>query len=202
MSAPMDIDFKLNWKREEKKVEQSDFITKKRKYNQIVPYTEKPEPTIDNLKPKTENPHTTSSTKISIHTLPYLLYTYTYALMNICMLILLAYIAVTTILMFQKEINGKIKIRKKIIIKIIEKAKYNYAVNKCEPNQRVPALQGLCDKWECEMSRGIDSVEVFKIISEVIGDFIDTFVGRISLRSVAFGLAFFSVYLLLRNKNK
>ncbi|KAM0685794.1 hypothetical protein COBT_002992, partial [Conglomerata obtusa] len=179
MNTPMDIDFKLNWKREEKKIEQSEFITKKRKYHQIVPYIEKQASINHKIKVTAEKNQATSENKISIHNLPYLMYTYTYSLMNICVLFVMVYIAVTTMLMFHKEINSKIKIRRKMIERIIEKAKYNYVVNKCEPNQRVPALQGLCDKWECEMSRGIDSVEVFKIVSEVVGDVIDTFVGRI-----------------------
>ncbi|KAM0677490.1 hypothetical protein BDAP_001991 [Binucleata daphniae] len=201
----------LNWKKEEVKIEQSEFLTKKRKYNQIVPY----EGNIYGSSNKVEYNAKTAKNNIvekndldnekpkkASRNVPLLLYVYSYSIFNICIFCIFLYISFCAVLLIKSEITSKIRVRRKVIEKIIERARYNYNINKCEPNQRVPALQNLCNKWECEMSRGLESVEIFKIVGEVFGDVIDAFISRFSMKSIICSLSFFTVYLFLRNRNK
>lgn len=115
-------------------------------------------------------------------------------------LLLLLYLFLTSIYIVQKDIQHRIMERRNAIESLVKTSKYNYFLNKCEPSQRVPALQKLCSKWECEMNRSVDSVEICRIVAEVLGEFVDSFVGRIGLKTLGYALVVFIVYLYMQRR--
>lgn len=203
---PMDIDHELTWQRKRKEKEDFKYLYNCN-YNQIMPYVP-PKKTDQKITIKKEIKKQNTrkilyyfkeTVRFMINLPNYLLH-YANTIFNTILLLIFSYILISSILLLRKDIKDKIKIQKKAIEILIKKSTYNYHINKCEPNQRVPALQNLCSKWECDMNRSIDSVQVLKIIAEVIGDFIDTFVGKISYRSIIFGAIILVSYLIIRKR--
>lgn len=83
----------------------------------------------------------------------------------------------------------------------IEEAKRLYALNKCDPTTRVPALELQCGQWDCLIKRGFSGIKYTKIVAELLADIADGFVGRFKLRNLAVILFFVSVCLIFRRKS-
>lgn len=94
----------------------------------------------------------------------------------------------------------KIRDRRFELEKIIEDAKMNYKINLCDPSTRVPALENVCNKWECTIKNGNGSIKYTTVFFEVFGEVIDGFVGKFSLRSSAIVGIFLIIFLKFRTK--
>lgn len=115
--------------------------------------------------------------------------------------LILLYLLLSIVYMLHKDITARIEQRKKEIKALIKKSTYHYTVNKCHPDTRVPALQSLCSKWECEMNRNIESVEIINIFGRVVGDFIDTFVNKLSYKTIGSFAFFLIIYRMFRRRS-
>jgi hypothetical protein len=74
-----------------------------------------------------------------------------------------------------------------------------YELNRCSPiSQRVPALAQQCTEWELCMQRDPSLVGRGRVVAEIIGEIVDSFVEPISwktLVSALIDLAFHLAYL-------
>lgn len=129
----------------------------------------------------------------------YILISYLHLLINCIITCLFIYIIFSLLFFIKRDINTKIIERKLHIKNLSEEGEYNYRINKCDPRTRVPALNLKCTEWEVMMNRKIDSVEVTRIVLEVLGESLDGFVKRFSLKSCLIGGMFFIIFLMFRN---
>lgn len=97
----------------------------------------------------------------------------------------------------QKDLMHKIKEKATELEQIVEMAKHNYLINKCDRSTRVPALESVCNKWECTINNG--SIEYTKVFFEVFGEVIDGFIRKFSVRSTIVVGVFMVIYLKYRN---
>lgn len=182
-------------------VNSSPFLTSSYANYQIVPYTSPKIQKITTIKKRSFKKllHHLPSFKSMIN-IPILLIKSIPSLISSSFLILILYLFLSSVYILQKDISHKIVERRNAIKALVQQGSYNYYVNKCEPHQRVPALQKMCSKWECQMSRSIDSVEITRIVAEVVGEFLNSFVERIGVKTLVYGLVIFIVYLYFKRK--
>lgn len=110
------------------------------------------------------------------------------------------YVLISLLLFVKNDIQLKIKDRRKSLEQLIGETKRNYVLNRCDPRTRVPAMEGQCNSWEVIMNRKIDSVEVTKIVIEVLAEAVDVFSSRLSIRTCLKMAGFLVLYLIFRNK--
>ena len=68
----------------------------------------------------------------------------------------------------------------------------NYAENRCEPSVRVPAMEKTCVIWETCMNRDPAVIGRAKVSAETFAEIINSFVERISYKTMSF--VFLSVF--------
>lgn len=73
----------------------------------------------------------------------------------------------------------------------IEDAKRLYALNKCSPGTRVPAMETQCEQWGCIIDSGLSGVKYMRIVAELVAEVVDGFVERFRIRNLAVILVFF-----------
>ncbi|EJW04496.1 hypothetical protein EDEG_01289 [Edhazardia aedis USNM 41457] len=132
--------------------------------------------------------------------LPNIILHYIYVLYTTLLFCTLIYFIISGTFIIKNDIQTKINARRIQIRSLIERSKYNYNINKCHPSTRVPALQDLCETWECQMNSCINSVEILRIIGEVLGEVIDAFVSKVSFKTVLTVGILMSIYMFFRRK--
>ncbi|KAI5190514.1 hypothetical protein NECID01_1020 [Nematocida sp. AWRm77] len=67
----------------------------------------------------------------------------------------------------------------------IEECRRQYVLNKCHPDERVPALEEQCKSWEKCMAKDPFREEITKVVFRVASDAIEEFLNGVSFRTVA-----------------
>lgn len=138
----------------------------------------------------------------SIGQLPMVAIGYLHLALNLVMIGFVCYIVLYMLIGLQRDIRYKITNRRTQIKHQIEEAREAYRINRCDPATRVPAIEELCNKWECVIKNGYGSVGYTRIIAEVFGDVIDGFVRKFSVRSSLTIGFFFILFLMFRRAAK
>lgn len=103
---------------------------------------------------------------------------------------------VTSVLKFAFAVKNDIHMKSLKKIKEgqmdVEECRRQYVLNKCNPEDRVPALEQQCAEWERCMNRDPFRIEVTSVIFRVVSDSLEQLFSGFSMRSLAIG-AFFAV---------
>ncbi|KAI5187169.1 hypothetical protein NEHOM01_1978 [Nematocida homosporus] len=111
-------------------------------------------------------------------------------LVFLCMLLILKFI-----ISVKNDISIKtIKQLEKNKLKI-EECTRQYFLNKCDPSERVPALEDKCNEWAACMRADPFREEITKVVFQVASDAIEEFLTGVSIRSVLISTLVLSVLL-------
>jgi Di-sulfide bridge nucleocytoplasmic transport domain len=80
----------------------------------------------------------------------------------------------------------------------IDRCRREYEVNRCRPEERVPAMEEKCREWEVCMRRDPRRTEMTAVIFKVASESLEEFLSGVSLRSILIGLLFIIVLLRCR----
>jgi hypothetical protein len=206
MTLPMDIDYSLEWsRRREKKESRCQHLSpiKRRKIEQ------KPDPfKIDHSQivkylPKNASPPRRINIGRflpSISDVPAIIIGMLHVVLNLVVTTAICYSTAYLAYSMQRDINHRIRDRKIQIEQEVAEARASYAVNRCDPKTRAPALETVCNEWECIIRNGHGSVGYTRIIADVLADVVDSFIRRFSIRSSLVLGFFLALFLLFRKR--
>ncbi|OAG31650.1 hypothetical protein NEDG_00125 [Nematocida displodere] len=116
----------------------------------------------------------------------------------ICMFILLA-------VKFTVTVKNDLSIKYLNLIEsnksLIAESKRQYLVNRCAPEQRVPALEAQCREWEQCMAKDPFREELTKVIFKIASDSLEEFLSGVSFRTVGICMVALAVFLKMRSAN-
>ncbi|KAM0672405.1 hypothetical protein CWI42_011620 [Ordospora colligata] len=200
--APMDVEHEIGWRNtNERKNTKCEYLSplKKRKVDEYFPICLVSQDVKKNDKKteviKDKEVRKRWDVEGYIVRLPVMLIRYLHLVLNVVMIGFICYAVVYVFVSIQRDIRYKVSNRKLHIKKEIEDARTSYEINKCHPDTRVPAIEELCNKWECTIKNGNGSVGYTRIIAEVFGDVLDGFVRKFSMKSSLIMGFFFFVFL-------
>lgn len=207
--TPMDVEHDFNWGvLRERRNNKCDYLTplKKRRIEEVS--SESVTPLHTQLTKYTRSNSEVVQKKrkepflANIATIPIVLIGYLHLVLNFVLIALICYAFIYILISVQRDIRHRITDRRTKIRQEISEAKGLYEINRCDPSSRVPAMEGLCNKWECVIKNGYGSIGYTRIIAEVFGDVIDGFVRKFSVRSSLVMGFFFTVFLVFRRSAK
>ncbi|KAK9898474.1 hypothetical protein P389DRAFT_34549 [Cystobasidium minutum MCA 4210] len=76
----------------------------------------------------------------------------------------------------------------------------NYISNRCQPGERVPAMEAMCKQWEFCMNKDPKVVNKLRVAAEVMAEVVNGFVEIISWRTMAFLLATLFIVVAYTNR--
>ncbi|KAF7455957.1 Di-sulfide bridge nucleocytoplasmic transport domain protein [Cryptosporidium felis] len=101
------------------------------------------------------------------------------------------YVVFGVTLVIKNDIESKIQISVTSIIDEMNICSKQYVDNKCQPDQRVPAMEDKCIEWEKCMSQNPTIIARKSIFTaQIIGEIINTFFDQISFKSAFFIFGF------------
>lgn len=197
---PMDVEQNFNWGNKKERKDVCGYLAplKKRKIEasgcldgaQMVKYAKRGAETLD------------KKAKIDVSAMSMTLVGYLHLISNFVVVSLLCYASIYVLVSIQGDIRHKITDKRMRIEQEINETEKLYKINKCDPSTRVPAMEDLCNRWECVIKNGYGSVGYTRIIAEVFGDVIDGFVRKFSIRSSLVMGFFFIIFLVFRKTAK
>ncbi|OQS54139.1 BRR6 [Ecytonucleospora hepatopenaei] len=128
---------------------------------------------------------------------PNMLIGYIHVILNLFVTCCFIYIFGFMIYFLKIDVMYKINERREIMKGIITNTKTKYAINKCDPATRVPAMEKQCAEWENILKNGFSALNYTKIIIELIAGAIDSFVSKITYKTlitVGFLMIFYLKY--------
>ena len=63
-----------------------------------------------------------------------------------------------------------------------------YMMNRCEPHDRIPAIEKLCKEWELCMKRDPKEIGRLKVGAETLAEILNKLVDPLSYKTMAFGV--------------
>ncbi|OII72677.1 uncharacterized protein cubi_01627 [Cryptosporidium ubiquitum] len=110
---------------------------------------------------------------------------------NIIIVLITLYIIFGIIFVIKNDIESKIQISITNILDEMNICSKHYVDNKCQPEQRVPAMESKCTEWERCMSQNPTIIARKSIFTaQIIGEIINTFFDQISFKSASFIFGF------------
>lgn len=107
---------------------------------------------------------------------------------NLFIVLVLVYLAVQAILTIQRDVQQKVDEYSLAIMKEISVCAKLYHENRCDPENRVPAMDEPCRNWETCMDRDPDTVGRAKVSAETFAEIVNGFIDPISYKSMLFFL--------------
>jgi hypothetical protein len=206
MALPMDIEYQLEWNKRRMKQEgrcQHLSPLKRRRIEQKPDIFRIDHSQIVKCLPRSSPPpRNTGMGRFipSMSDVPALTIGILHMALNFVIVTAICYSALWLVYSMQRDIGHRIRDRKIQIEHEVAEARASYEINRCDPRTRVPALEKACNEWECIVKNGYGSVGYTRIIMDVIGDVLDSFIRKFSIRSSLILGFFFALFLLCRRK--
>lgn len=209
-NIPMEVDLDFKWEdwgnKKKKSCEYLSPLRKRRLVNddpldctEIVKYmNNQKNQNVVEKKPTEKKLSVFRKTFSFIFYIPRMLMNYLYFLFDAIFMIVIIYAILQLFIFVQKDLMHKIREKSTELNQIVEMAKFNFKINKCDRSTRVPALEKVCNKWECTIKNG--SIGYTKVFFEVFGDVLDGFIRKFSIRSMIVIGVFMLIYLKYRTK--
>lgn len=196
--TPMDIEHEFGWSEtRDRRDAKCSYLSppKKRRLEPIATETARME--LVRVHPaQTPAVKTRERVMVNIARIPVVMIGYLHLVLNFVVVGLACYAVAYILICIQRDIVHKVTNRRTEIEQEIAEAQGQYEINRCDPQTRVPALEELCNQWECVIRNGYGSVGYTRIIAEVLGDVLDGFVKKFSVRS-SLVMGFFLVLFLV-----
>ena len=149
---------------------------------------------------KVENPYNFKIIFLSIlkYFNPSLIIGLIHVILNLIILFAFIYLIGSVLYFCTVDIHYKINSKKEETRVLIEEAKRLYILNRCDPSTRVPALEQMCGEWDCLIRNGMSGIKYTRIAIEMLGDIIDGFISKFSIKSILFVFSFLVIYLIFK----
>ncbi|RKP17256.1 hypothetical protein ROZALSC1DRAFT_30916, partial [Rozella allomycis CSF55] len=118
--------------------------------------------------------------------LPYIIIGYLQVLLNSTLVGVIMYLIYLFISAIQRDVEIKVNEYLVEIMNEIASCSKNYVENKCDPMNRVPAMEKSCVIWETCMNRDPAVIGRAKVSAETFAEIINSFVEPISYKTMLF----------------
>ncbi|CAM0140528.1 hypothetical protein VKS41_006545 [Umbelopsis sp. WA50703] len=121
---------------------------------------------------------------------------------NLFIVLVIVYLAVQAILTIQRDVQQKVAEYSTAIMKEISVCVKLYHENRCDPENRVPAMDEPCRNWEACMDRHPDTLGRAKISAETFAEIVNGFIDPISYKSMVIIGYGYSAHISTENNTK
>lgn len=129
--------------------------------------------------------------------LPFVFAQYLQLIFNVFLVLVMLYLIMTFVLMVRSEVGHKVEeYTHKAAIEIALCTK-NYLENRCAPDTRTPYTEAACSSWQKCMDRDPSDVGRASVSAETIADILNSFIERLSYKSMVCSVLF-NLSVLLR----
>lgn len=116
--------------------------------------------------------------KIDAANLPYLLHDYAYVTLRIFFIGVFIYLSLSMIIQISQDLSMKMQAENDMLVLEISRCREDYYENKCNPHERVRALEQFCSEREKCMKQdpaviNKNSKIMAKLLAEIINDFFE-----------------------------
>ena len=141
-----------------------------------------------------------STSSLSHHLLlPYVISGYLQLFFNCFLVALVLYMTVQFLKTVRRDVELKVEEYQNIILNEIAQCSKHYLDNRCQPGERVPAMDKACNTWYICMNRDATEISWTKISAETIAEIINGFVEPISYKTMVFFVLFTFGLLFISN---
>jgi len=131
--------------------------------------------------------------------MPHILSGYLQLALNVSIVLFLLYAAVQLIVAVQSDVEIKVEEYSSEILREIELCSKNYLENRCNPPDRIPAMEKTCEMWETCMRRDPTVIGRTRVSAETIAGILNSFVEPISYKTMLFFLLLLFGFTLVSN---
>lgn len=124
---------------------------------------------------------------------------YVQFIFNLSLVLFFLYLALQFIIAIRRDVSERIDEYSVEILQEIAQCTQAYVTNKCDPAQRVPAMEAACAAWETCMNRDPKVVGRARVGAETFADIINSFVDSISLKTMLFSTLMIGLLVVLTN---
>lgn len=114
--------------------------------------------------------------------MPYVLLGYLQFGFNTSLLLLSLYLLLSFLLVLRREVSDRVREYSIEFQQEIMHCSSNYISNRCQPGERVPAMETLCKNWEFCMNKDPKVVNQLRVAAEIVAEVVNGFVEVISWR--------------------
>lgn len=118
---------------------------------------------------------------------------------NLSLVLFFLYLGVQFIVAIRRDVSERIDEYSVEILQEIAQCTQAYVTNRCEPGQRVPAMEAACGAWETCMNRDPKVVGRARVGAETFAEIINGFVDGISLKTMLFSTIVLALLVVLAN---
>lgn len=118
--------------------------------------------------------------------LPLVITGYVQAAFNVAVLLSILYGLYWFSCAIQQDVELKTEMYKRDVLSEIQTCAREYEANRCDPRERVPALQKGCEAWKNCMQRDPQVVARAKISAHTIAEILNSFIEPISYKTMLF----------------
>lgn len=129
---------------------------------------------------------------------PSLIIGYTHVILNIFITLAFIYCVGFLIYFLKIDVLYKINEKREMMRVITGRAQENFRINRCDPSTRVPALEKQCAEWDNIIRNGFSALNYTKIIFELLADGIDSFVSKVTYKTLGVVILIMVFYLRYR----
>jgi hypothetical protein len=141
-----------------------------------------------------------STSSLSHHLLlPYIISGYLQLFFNCFLVALVLYMTVQFLKTVRRDVELKVEEYQNVILNEIAQCSKHYLDNRCQPGERVPAMDKACNTWYLCMNRDATEISWTKISAETIAEIINGFVEPISYKTMVFFVLFTFGLLFISN---
>lgn len=128
---------------------------------------------------------------------PHRLLSYVQVSFNIILLLVLIWSIATFVKAIRDDIESKIQIHAMELMDKVSACARDYRENRCDPKDRVPALEKVCNEWEICMNQ--DSAIIAKrskLSAQTVGEVVNAFLEQLTWKSFSLlAASFFTVFI-------
>lgn len=210
MPVPLELEYNLQWPGLKRRKLKQEFSYLKRNHQLTQLLLEaplqsiEPQPTVQ-IEPqptvKSIQSHTPVPRKPLIPSVDFpSLIGFVHFVFNLVSVSVLVYFILYLFYFTKLDISHKISQRKEETRVLIEEARRQYKLNKCDPETRVPGMEAQCGQWECTITDGLTGLKYLRIVSEMFADVLDGFVSKFSYKTLFTLLVMTVVFLVFRRR--
>lgn len=120
--------------------------------------------------------------------IPFIASSYLQLFFNILLLLVILYLMFAFVSTIQRDVDQKVEEYSTEILQEMAICSKEYLENRCDPSQRVPAMEKACTAWEKCMNRDPSVVGRARVSAETFAEIVNSFIEPISYKTMIFCL--------------
>jgi hypothetical protein len=116
--------------------------------------------------------------------MPYVLLGYLQFGFNTSLILVSLYLLLSFLMLLKHDVSERVSEYSIEIQQEIMHCSSQYISNRCQPGERVPAMENMCKQWEFCMNKDPKVVNKLRVAAEIVAEVVNGFVEVISWRYV------------------